>query len=150
PRVWRGSATLTSSSNELPAGPLRQLRATVALDQTRIAVTDLRVDALGVPARATADWAWAGGGGVKATLGPASMAGLATEKSSVRGAARATIEARIRSLSDLNGVAHAELDEFAVGQVSLGRGQIDVSARDGAVSAEIAFPEPRLRVQASG
>src|SRR5262249_50512779 len=36
PRAWRGSGTLTSALLEASAGPLRQLRATFAVDQTRI------------------------------------------------------------------------------------------------------------------
>ncbi|HXJ80761.1 MAG TPA: translocation/assembly module TamB domain-containing protein, partial [Candidatus Methylomirabilis sp.] len=152
PRAWRGTGALTSALVELSAGPLRQLRVTYAADQTRVEVTDLQVDALGVPIRATADWAWAGGGGAKATLGPASLASLVTPPGSVdvKGRGRATIEARMQSAADVSGTARADLDDVAVAGVLLGRGQIDVSARDGSFRVEAAFPEPRLRASANG
>ncbi len=54
PRAWKGTGTLTSPLLELGAGPVRQMRAAFALDQTGIEVTDFRADALGVPARGTA------------------------------------------------------------------------------------------------
>ena len=152
PRAWRGTGTLTSPLVELDGGPLRELRATFAVDQTHIEVTDLRIDAFGVPTRATGNWAWAGGGSAKASLGPASLAGLAMVPAGVglKGTGRATIEAAVRSPADVSGAAHAELDDVAVGRVPLGRGQIDVSAHDGTVRAEVAFPEPRLRATGSG
>jgi autotransporter translocation and assembly factor TamB len=152
PRAWRGTGTLTSPLVRLGGGPLRQLRATFAADQTRVEVTDLRVDAFGIPARATADWAWAGSGSAKAMLGPASLAGLSIVPAGVglTGTGRASIEAAMRSPADVSGAVHARLDDVAVGKVALGRGQIDVSARDSVFRAEVAFPEPRLRISASG
>jgi autotransporter translocation and assembly factor TamB len=152
PLEWRGSGTLTSASVELPAGPLRQLGAAFVIDQTRVTLTDLRVDAFGVPTRATGDWAWAGGGSAKATLGPASLAGLAMTPAgmALRGTGRATIEAAVRPPLDVSGTVHADLDDVAIGKVVLGRGQVDVSARDSVVRAEVQFSEPRLRLSASG
>jgi autotransporter translocation and assembly factor TamB len=152
PRAWSGSGMLTSALVELGAGPLRDLRATLAIDQTRVEVTDLRVDVFGVPARATASWAWAGGGSAKAALGPAPLAGLAVVPVGVglRGTGRATIEAAVRSTADVSGAVHVQLDDVAVGKVPLGRGQVDVSADDGTFRAEVTFPEPRLRASASG
>jgi hypothetical protein len=152
PRAWRGTGTFTSPLVELAAGPLKQLRAAFAMDQTRVEVTDLRVDAFGIPTRATANWAWTGSGGAKATLGPASLAGIAMVPAGVglRGSGRATVEAAMRSPADVSGVVHAELDDVAVGRVPLGRGQIDASAREGTFRAEVDFPEPRLRLSGSG
>jgi hypothetical protein len=151
PRAWRGTGTLTSSELDTNAGPLRQLRAAFVVDPTRIEVTDFRVDALGVPTRATASWAWAGGGTVKATLGPAALGELAAvpPAARLRGTGRATIDVVMRA-SAVSGNVRAELDDVAVAGAVLGRGQVDVSARDGAVRAEVTFPEPRLQASASG
>jgi autotransporter translocation and assembly factor TamB len=152
PRAWRGAGTLTSPLLESRAGPLRQLRAAFSVDQTRAEVTDLRVDALGIPTRATASWAWAGGGSAKATLGPAPLAGLAIVPAAagLHGTGRVTIEAAMRSPADVTGTVRAQLDDVAVGGVAFGRGHIDVSARDGAFHAEVAFPESRLQASGSG
>ncbi len=151
PRAWRGAGTLTSPLAELGPGPLRQLRAQFALDETRVDVTALEVDAFGVPVRATATWNWTGGGSAKATLGPASLAGLAMvpPDAQLRGTGRATIDAAIRSPSDVTGAVRAVLDDVVVRAVPLGRGQLDISARDGTFRAELAFPEPRLRASGS-
>src|SRR6185295_11549266 len=129
----------------------RHLRAAFNLDGTRVDVTELSVDAFGIPTRATGTWTWAGAGSAKATLGPAPLTGLAMVPAGVglRGTGRATIEATIRSPADVTGTARAVLDDVAVGGLSLGRGQFDVTARDGAFRAELAFPEPRLRASAS-
>ena len=150
PRAWRGSGTLTAPLVELPAGPLRQLRAQFALDRTKLDVTDLRVDALGVPTRAKASWEWAGGGSAKATLGPASLAGLTMMPAGagLEGTGQATIDVVLRSPADATGRVHATFEDAAVGGVRLGRGQIEASGKDGVYRAEIAFPEQRL--QASG
>jgi autotransporter translocation and assembly factor TamB len=150
-RAWRGTGSLASPLLELGPGPIRQLRAAFALDGARVDVTALEVDAFGVPARATATWAWAGGGSAKATLGPAPLSGLAMVPAGVglRGSGRATIEAAMRSPSDVTGTARAAFDDVTVGAVPLGRGQFDVSARDGVLSAELAFPEQRLRASGS-
>jgi translocation and assembly module TamB len=149
---WRGGGTLTAPLLELGAGSLRQMRATFALDRTRVEVTDLRVDAIGVPIRAAAAWNWAGGGSAKATLGPVALDGLAVVPAGVglRGTGQATIEASMRSPADLSGTAHAALTDVGVGGVSLGRGVIDVSSRAGALRAEVAFPERGLRATGSG
>ena len=150
PRAWRATGTLTSPLVEMGPGPLRQLRAVFALDPTRIELTDLSVDALGIPTRGTATWAWAGGGSAKATLGPAPLAGLTMIPSSaaLRGTGRATIDATMGSATDVNGTARVVLEDVAVGDVALGRGQLDASAQNGALRADLSFPEPRL--QASG
>ncbi len=68
----------------------------------------------------------------------------------LKGTGRASIEAAMRSPADVSGAVHAQLDDVAVGKVALGRGQIDVSARDSVFRAEVAFPEPRLRISGSG
>ncbi|HYB44756.1 MAG TPA: translocation/assembly module TamB domain-containing protein, partial [Candidatus Methylomirabilis sp.] len=152
PRAWRGTGALTSSLVELRPGPLRQLRAAFALDGSHLEVTDLSVDALGVPVRGTATWAWTGAGSAKATLGPASLAGLSMipPGSDLRGTGRAAIDAAIRGPADVSGNVHAVLDDVAVGGVPFGRGQLEASARDGVVRAELAFPEQRLQASGSG
>ncbi len=66
------------------------------------------------------------------------------------GHGRATIDASMRSIADVTGTARAVLEDVAVGGVSLGRGQLDLSARDRAYRADLAFPEPRLRASARG
>ena len=149
-RAWRATGTLTSPLVEMGPGPLRQLRALFVLDSTRIEVTDLSVDALGIPTRGTVTWDWAGGGRAKATLGPAPLAGLAMVPASLalRGTGRATIDAAMSSASDVTGTARVVLEDVAVGDVALGRGQLDASAQSGALRADLSFPEPRL--QASG
>jgi autotransporter translocation and assembly factor TamB len=151
PRSWRGTGTLMSPLVELGPGPLRQLRAAFTLDGTRVAVTELSVDAFGIPTRATGTWAWAGGGSAKATLGPAPLTGLAMVPAGVglRGTGRATLEAAMRSPTDVTGTARAVLDDVAVGSLPLGRGQFDVTARDGVFRADLAFPEQRLRASGS-
>jgi autotransporter translocation and assembly factor TamB len=152
PRAWRATGTLTSPLVEIGPGPLRQLRALFALDPARIEVTELSVDALGVPTRGTATWGWAGGGSAKATLGPASLAGLAMVPpgAGLRGTGRATIDAAMSSAADVTGTARVVLDDVAVGDAALGRGQLDASAQNGAVRADLAFPDPRLQVSARG
>jgi hypothetical protein len=153
PRAWRATGTLTSPLVELGPGPLRQLRAVFALDPTRIEVTDLSVDALGIPTRGTAAWAWAGGGSAKATLGPAPLAGLSMipAGTGVRGRGRATIDATMgEAASDVNGTARVVLEDVAVGDVALGRGQLDASAQNGALRADLSFPDPRLQASAHG
>jgi len=152
PRGWRVTGTLTSPLVEMGPGPLRQLRALFALDPARIEVTDLSVDALGIPTRGTATWAWAGGGRAQATLGPAPLARLAVIPSGValRGTGRATVDATMTSASDLTGTARAVLEDVAVGDVTLGRGQLDASAQNGAFRADLSFPEPRLLASGHG
>jgi len=77
------------------------------LDGTRFDLTELSVDAFGIPTRATGTWAWAGGGSAKATLGPAPLIGLAMVPAGVglRGTGRATLEAAVRSPADVTGTA---------------------------------------------
>ena len=152
PRVWRAGGTLTAPRLEIGAGPLRRLHLAFGADQTRVEVTDFRVDALGVPARGTGSWAWAGGGAAKAALGPASLGGLASVPPALalNGTGRATIDVTLRSLADVTGSARAELEDVAVAGAALGRGQVDLTARDGALRVELAFPEARLRVSGVG
>jgi autotransporter translocation and assembly factor TamB len=152
PSAWHGTGTLASRQLDLGIGPLRKLDVSFAADQTRIRVTELRVDVLGIPAHASADWAWAGGGSAKATLGPASLAGLAPAPagSGLKGTGQASIEATIRSPADISGTIQATVDGLAVGKVVLGRGQVDASAREGDLHAEVAFPEPGIRISATG
>jgi autotransporter translocation and assembly factor TamB len=151
-RAWRATGTLTSPLVEMGPGPLRELRTVFNLDPMRVEVTDLSVDALGIPTRGTATWAWAGGGSVKATLGPAPLAGLTMipSGSGVRGTGRASIDAAMSSTADVNGTARVELEDVAVGGVALGRGQLDASAQHGALRADLSFPEPRLQASARG
>ena len=152
PRAWRGTGTLTSALVELGPGPLRQLRAAFAADGTRLDVTALDVDAFGVPAHATATWSWAGAGSVKATLGPAPLAGITMVPAGLglRGTGRAAIDAAIRAPSDVSGSVRAVLDDVAVGDVALGRGQLDVTAQAGVFRADAAFPGQRLRARGTG
>ena len=152
PRAWRATGMLTSSVLDMGPGPLRQLRAVFIADRVRLAVTDLSADAFGIPVRGTGNWAWAGGGVAKATLGPAPLSGLAMipPGAGLRGTARATIDASVGPGTVVAGTAHATLDDAAVGGLSLGRGQLDVSARDSEFRAELAFPEPRLQATAHG
>ncbi len=152
PRAWRATGTLTSPRLEMGPGPLRQLRAVFALDDTRLDVTELSVDAFGVPTRGTATWAWAGGGSAKATLGPAPLAGvtLVPPGPGLQGTGRATIDASMSSITDVTGTARAVLEDVAVAGVSLGRGQLDLSARDREYRADLSFPEPRLQASARG
>ncbi|PWU25148.1 MAG: hypothetical protein C5B48_02805 [Candidatus Rokuibacteriota bacterium] len=147
PRAWRGSGSLSAPILELAAGPLRQFRAQFALDQNKIELTDLRVDALGVATRATAEWTWAGGGTAKATLGPATLGELSIVPAGagLKGTGRATIDAVVRSPADVAGTVRAVFEEVAIGDVRLGRGHLDASGKDGAFRAELTFPEQRLK-----
>jgi translocation and assembly module TamB len=151
-RRWRGTGTLNAPSIELPAGALRQLSARFALDGTKLEIADLRVDAFGVPAHAAGAWAWAGDGSVKATLGPAPLAGLSMLPPGMRlqGTARATLDAVVRSPADIGGAVHAAFDDVAVNGMRLGRGQLDASGKDGVFRAALAFPEQRLQLDGSG
>ncbi len=150
PSAWHGAGSLASQLVELPAGPLRRLDARFSADQTRVDLTELRVDALGVPTSATASWAWTGGGTVKAALGPAPLARISVVTAGIRveGTGRATIDAAGRSLADVAGAAHVTVDDLTLNDVRLGRGRLDVSGKDGVYRAELAFPEQKL--QASG
>lgn len=151
-RAWRATGTLTSPLAEIGPGPLRQLRAQFTLDSARLDVTELSVDAFGIPTRGTGTWAWTGGGNAKATLGPASLAGLpmVPPAAGLRGTGRATIDAAGSTTADVTGTVRAVFDDVAVSGVRLGRGQFDVSAQDGAFRADLTFPEPRLQARIRG
>ena len=114
-------------------------------------MTELSVDAFGIPTRATGTWAWAGGGSVKATLGPAPLTGPRDGPGRCRPARNGASHPRGRDAlpADVTGTARAVLDDVAVGSLPLGRGQFDVTARDGVFRAELAFPEQRLRASGS-
>ena len=152
PSAWRATGAVTSPLLDLRPGPLRQLRARFTADSARLALTELSVDAFGIPVQGTGSWAWAGGGVAKATLGPAPLARIAMipPGAGLRGTARATIDASVSPGADLSGTVRATVDDAAAGGVALGRGQLDVSARDSVLRAELVFPEPRLRATAHG
>jgi autotransporter translocation and assembly factor TamB len=152
PGAWSATGTLTSPLMEIGPGPIRQLRAAFTVDNAGIDVTELSVDAFGIPTRGTVTWAWTSGGSAKATLGPASLTALqmVPPAAGLQGTARVTIDVAGSSAVDVTGTVRTVLEDVAVGGVALGRGQFDVSAQDGAFRADLAFPEPRLQALVRG
>jgi autotransporter translocation and assembly factor TamB len=149
---WRGRGTLAAPRIAVAGWPIDGLRAAFAVDADRLTLTEVALQAAGVPTRATGSWAWREGGRLEGQVGPARLHELPTVPPGLdlAGAVTGRFEGRLSSLDDVTATARLDLTEVQAAGVALGAGTLDVSARGRALHARLGFPERRLTATADG
>jgi hypothetical protein len=171
PAGWRGTGQVAIAAQI--EGPLDRLRADGRAEAARVTVgavppieqltvrfsaTPEHVDVaaatariLGVPVSGRGRATWAGAVDAEGHVGPVDLAALpgVPPGALLEGQARARVTAEVRG-GVIGATARVEAERVGAAGFALGPGTADVRLRDGALTAEAAFPEVRGRLRADG
>ncbi len=150
--AWRGSGDVEAADLTLRSGvSIRTLQSTFTLDAQRFDLTRLQATVRGVPIRGTGGWQWDGTGRATADLGPLELGTIPDVPSaaSLRGTGRARIDITTAP-GRVEIVGTGSIERAEVFNTPLGHGTLQAALRDGALQADMSFPEARVTTSVRG
>ena len=130
---------------------LEDVGAALALGTAGVDVAELRVRASGIPVSLAGTWGWDGTGRGRVLLGPVALDRVAGVPAGLGLSGSAQGQAEVAVAGGQPSVAGAvQLDRLSARGIGLGRGRVDVRLRGADLTAELALPARKARVEAHG
>lgn len=144
PAAWSASGVLADGRLVVRGHPVEVIRAPFTLSPAAVDLRGLRARVAGVPVAGNLGWRWESRSGTaRLDLGPAALAAVpaVAPELAPTGTARGRIDATVRDgVVSGTGVLTGENVALPGLALTLGRGTLQVSLREGRLEADLAFP----------